>query len=195
MSSNTSSSFSRGTTGTPDTGSPIAARSAGMLLLLATCEPPSVGQDARVIVFHHVFDNLGTADDTFAFRNELRLSHVEEIEVGGAAIELYASLVGVLDEIVDSLGRSGLDHELLCYALLHQLAGRRRANHVDLVVHRRSDRGLKKRRAQLLAVARVGVDHDDYELLRHSSASHPAARACKRFALPTWASLSKIKLR
>ena len=41
------------------------------------------------------------------------------------------------------------------------------AHHLDFVIHGRGDGRLEKRRAQLLAVARVGIDHDDNELLRH----------------------------
>src|SRR5262245_9745962 len=94
----------------------------------------SIGQYARTIVFHDLFDHLRTAHDPFAFRNQIRLGHVEEVEIRGAAIEFDAGAMGVPDEIVDGLGRALLDHELLGDALFHQLTGGRRADHLDVTV-------------------------------------------------------------
>ena len=38
---------------------------------------------------------------------------------------------------------------------------------LDLVIHRGGDRGLEDRRAELLAVASIGVRHDNQKLLGH----------------------------
>ena len=71
------------------------------------------------------------------------------------------------DEIVDALRRAFLDEQLLGDALAHQAAGGCRAYHVHLVFHRRRYGGLENRCAEFLAVARIGVGHDDDQLVSH----------------------------
>src|SRR5690349_13107380 len=147
-----SSSFERGTAGVSETGSPMCCWTR---VDVAWVMGASVRHHLAV-AFHHLLDEVGAPDDPLALGDEVVLRHVEEVEVGRAAVELRARLVGILDEVVDGLGRAGLHHELLGHALLHEPSGGRGTDHLDVVLHRRGDRGLEERGPELLAVARVG---------------------------------------
>src|SRR5690606_35090579 len=112
MSAKMASSFSRGTGGVSDTGSPMNS-----CTRVAACSmsPPgplagpqrSVGEDLRVAL-HHFLDQVRAAHDAGALRDEVVLAHVEQVEVGRAAVELHAGLVRVLDEVVHGLRRAFL---------------------------------------------------------------------------------------
>ena len=95
--------------------------------------------------------------------------------------------MGVPDEIVDRFRRAFLDHEMFGDALLHQTARSGRADHVDLVFHRRGDGRLEDRRAQFLTVARVRVRHHDDQFVRHDMPPYrwPTGCADRVLKLPT----------
>src|SRR3972149_660562 len=168
MSWKISSSFAAGTAGRSDNGSPMCCWTRVVAAEDIGRARSSICQHLAVAL-HHLFDQMSAPHNAFAFGNEVILGHVEEIEIGRAAIELHPGAVRVLDEVVDRFRRSRLDRKLFGDALLHPLAGGGGADDLDLVIHGGGDGGLEKGRPQFLAVARVGVDHDDDELLGHPS--------------------------
>ena len=113
------------------------------------------------IALHDLFDHVGTADNACAFRNQIVLRHREKIEVRRAAIEFYARLMRILDEVVDAFRRTWLDEEFFGFALFHQAPGGCRTNDFDVISHSCRHRRLEEWRTQLLAVAWVRIRHDD----------------------------------
>src|SRR3990172_5130793 len=75
----------------------------------------------------------------------------------------------VLDEIIDALGRTFLDKQLLRHAFHGQFAGARGKNHFDFVVHCGGNCRLKKWRAKLGTVPGVSIDHHNHQLVCHGA--------------------------
>src|SRR5215468_427986 len=129
----------------------------------------SLEREQPALAVHDVLDHGGGAHQPVAFRDQVALGLVEQFEVRRAGPEPRALVVRLLDPVVHGLRVARLDAKLLRHALEHQLAGGGRAQHVDLVIHGRGHGRIIERRAQLLDVARVGVDQNDEQAAAHCS--------------------------
>src|SRR5487761_1956916 len=127
MSWKISSSFARLTAGASATGSPMNCWTRVVAAFsISTLRVDRSVRQTLVFVLHDAFDEICAADDAAAFGNQVRLGHVEQIEVGRAAIELRAGLVGILDEIEHGFWGPRLHEQLFGDALLHEAPGGRR---------------------------------------------------------------------
>src|SRR5215475_1494237 len=122
-----------------------------------------------MVIGHNFFQHGRGPHQPAALRDEVGLRHIEELEVRGASPEAGTLLVCIADPVVDGFGIPRLEPDGLGNALAHELTGSRCTDHVDLVVHGRSNGRMVERRAKLLGIAWIGVDEHNQQLAGHAA--------------------------